>query len=301
MPFSANVFRLLISCPGDIPPDDMKIVHQAINRWNGVYGHRFGASVLPISWGTHAAAEFGRAPQDAINDQLVDSCDICLALFANRLGTETANAESGTAEEIKRLHESGGYVGILRSRRLIDMSRIDYTQAQRLDEYLGGMRDKALILEYASDETLSQQVDLLLTTAVSRDQAKAEVRLTQEAGHSALVAEVWPRVESSERVDQDSKGRIRTRRNWYLVLSNTGNAPARDVQVSLTPSGGGQAWTVMADNSRGPTVEVQILAPQGDVRFAILSHMGIATDAMCTVSWTDDRGRQENSASLRLA
>src|ERR1017187_1743877 len=96
MAYSVLARRLLISCPGDVPDSDLHLVQQAINRWNGIYGEQFGAAIIPISWGTHAAAEFGDAPQDLLNKQLVDRCDICLALFANRLGTPTASADSGT-------------------------------------------------------------------------------------------------------------------------------------------------------------------------------------------------------------
>ncbi len=55
--------------------------------------------MLPISWGQHAAAVFGRPPQEIINEQLVDECDGCIAIFHMRLGTATESAESGTAEE----------------------------------------------------------------------------------------------------------------------------------------------------------------------------------------------------------
>src|SRR6476661_2513996 len=117
MSYSATVRHLLVSSPGDIPPRDLEIIRKSINRWNFTYGQQFASAVIPVAWGTHAAAEFGRHPQAALNDQIVDGCDICIALFANRLGTETPNAESGTVEEIERLHRLGRYVAILRSAR----------------------------------------------------------------------------------------------------------------------------------------------------------------------------------------
>jgi hypothetical protein len=110
-------------------PADLAIVRKVINRWNGMYGQQFGAAVIPVSWGSHAAAEFGRHPQEILNEQLVDSCDMCLAIFANRLGTPTATAESGTVDEIERLHAAGKYVAILRSHRPVDTGGIDLDQA----------------------------------------------------------------------------------------------------------------------------------------------------------------------------
>ena len=136
MSYSAVVRRALISSPSDVPGQDLLIIQRTINRWNGLYGYQMGAVVLPISWGTHAAAQFGEPPQDIINSQLVEDADICIAVFANRLGTATARAESGTAEEITRVYESGGYVGVLRSRRQVDAAHLDFQQAAELQGYL---------------------------------------------------------------------------------------------------------------------------------------------------------------------
>ena len=175
--YNATARRLLISCPGDIPQTDLAIVRRAIGRWNATYGHLFASVVVPISWGLNAAAEFGRHPQEILNEQMVDDCDICLALFANRLGTETPNAESGTVEEINRLHAAGCYVAVLRSARPVDASRLDLEQATRLQAYMTDLRDKALVLTYSDDIELQSHVDAVLNTAVSRDRARAELQL----------------------------------------------------------------------------------------------------------------------------
>ena len=177
MAYSALVRRLLISCPGDVPVTNLAIVQKAVNRWNGIYGESFGAAVIPTSWGTHAAAEFGGSPQEILNRQLVDRSDICLALFANRLGTPTALAESGTAEEIERIANGGKYVAILRSRRPVDISLINLEQAQNLERYLARIGANALVLDYATDDELSQKVDTILAAAVARDQGRAELQL----------------------------------------------------------------------------------------------------------------------------
>ncbi len=277
MSYSALVRRLLISCPGDVPATDLAVVHKAINRWNGVYGKAFGAAIVPISWGTHAAAEFGRPPQAILNRQLVDECDICLALFANRLGTPTQAAESGTAEEIERFGTSGRYVGILRSQRPVNASRIDLGQAQKLEAYLERMKENA-----------------------PRDQGRADLQLQESPGQTPTgVAEVWPRIDSSETV-RILGGQSVPRRNWYLVLVNNGDAPAHNVRVRLESSSGqGNPPQILGDSPESAP-EVEVLAPHGEVRFHLLTAMGDTTQVRCIVSWTDDRGEQENTATLRL-
>lgn len=49
----------------------------------------------------------GSTGQGQINEQLVDAADIVLAVFDARLGSPTAVAISGTAEEIFRAHDRG--------------------------------------------------------------------------------------------------------------------------------------------------------------------------------------------------
>jgi hypothetical protein len=301
MAYSALVRRLLISCPGDVPITDLAIVQKAVNRWNGIYGESFGAVVVPTSWGTHAAAEFGGSPQDILNRQLVDRSDICLALFANRLGTPTASAESGTAEEIERIANSGKYVAILRSRRPVDASLINLEQAQNLERYLARIGANALVLDYATDDELSQKVDTILAAAVARDQGRAELQRQPIINLSERTAEVWPRIDSFEETSRIGSGRATTRRNWRLVLTNTGDAPARNVRVKLEPyREGEEAWRILTDDPDSEP-EIEILAPKSEARFVIIATLGTAIQVRCIVSWNDDRGNQQNEATLRLA
>jgi len=221
-------------------------------------------------------------------------------LFANRLGTPTQAAESGTAEEIERFGTSGRYVGILRSQRPVNASRIDLGQAQKLEAYLERMKENALILQYASDDELSQMVDAILASAVARDQGRADLQLQESPGQTPTgVAEVWPRIDSSETV-RILGGQSVPRRNWYLVLVNNGDAPAHNVRVRLESSSGqGNPPQILGDSPESAP-EVEVLAPHGEVRFHLLTAMGDTTQVRCIVSWTDDRGEQENTATLRL-
>jgi len=163
MAFAATTLRALISCPGDVTREDLAVVHQAITRWNVLLGEQFAHVVIPVSWSEHAAAEFGEPPQDILNRQLVDVVDLGIAIFWNRLGTPTVNAESGTAEEIARLAEAGRPVSVLRCNKPVPPSG-DHAERARLDEYLTGIFGQALVVGYDSDARLSSQVDTILTS-----------------------------------------------------------------------------------------------------------------------------------------
>lgn len=294
MAFSALVRRLLISSPGDVLDSDLAIVRKAMNRWNGLYGEEFGTAVLPISWGEHAAAQFGDHPQTIINNQLVDRCDDCIAIFANRLGTATQVAESGTAEEIERLADSGKYVAVLRCVRQIDPQKLDFEQAARLNEYLAKIGKESLVLQYSTDGELASHIDNILARMVTRDQTRAELQLQSSSVPSANIAEVWPRVDSSESARTDSRGRVQTSRNWRFVLHNTGDAPARNVRFRLD-----KPWLILQEGE-GDDAVIPVIAPKGEVKFLMSVTMGTSPRALCTVSWEDDRGEQKNSATLRL-
>jgi hypothetical protein len=163
--------QCLISSPSDVPPGDLQIIHRSITWWNGWFGSLFGTVITPISWGAHAAAEFGEPPQEALNRQIVDKCDICIAIFRARLGTRTKGAESGTAEEIERLSGAGKYVAVLRCQRKVDLQDIDLNQLADLDRYLLQLKDKALIINYKNDAELAQKVQNILNISVDHMQS----------------------------------------------------------------------------------------------------------------------------------
>jgi hypothetical protein len=86
------------------------MLHQAINRWNGIYGRSFKTVVVPISWGSHAAAEFGQPPQEILNGQIVD----------NSLTPHGFMSESGrSALPVRPLTRRPDAMGLLPSSRRI--------------------------------------------------------------------------------------------------------------------------------------------------------------------------------------
>lgn len=113
MAYPSLVLHLLISAPGDIPSTDLTTLRKTVSQWNLNFGRLVGITVLPVSWTEHAVAEFGERPQAILNHQIVEESDLAVALFYDRLGTPTGEAESGTAEEIKVLVDAGKSVAVL--------------------------------------------------------------------------------------------------------------------------------------------------------------------------------------------
>jgi len=292
VPYSATAHRLLISNPSDVLAEDIATVMAAIARWNALYGQQFGAVIVPTRWKTHAAAQHRVRPQASLNAQLVDSADLVIAIFWHRLGSPTGEAESGTLEEIDRAAESGAYVAILRCTRDIPHGVIDPAQMQKLSEFYERVQPRSLMFDYSADSELGGHVDAILSWAVTKSKTGAEA--STEAPR--IRADVWPRIESSESVRTDAKRRIKTRRRWALVLTNTGEEAARNVRHRLEEEDSGDALPLELDERR----DLEVLAPGGEASYTLVMHGGIAGQARCVVSWEDSSGEHQNVATLRF-
>lgn len=166
MAFQATTLQMLISCPGDIEQEDLAAARKAITRWNVLHGEAMEHTVIPVHWSEHASAEFGEPAQTVINRQLVHTVDVGIALFWGRLGTPTATAESGTAEEIVTLHDAGKPVSVLRCTKPI-AARGDHAERARLDDYLREeIQPRGLVVDYPTAAALEQQVDTILMRLV---------------------------------------------------------------------------------------------------------------------------------------
>ena len=291
VPFRATAYRLLLSAPGDVRDEDIAAATRAIERWNALYGVGSAAVVIPTTWIDHSAARFGDRPQSVLNEQLVDTADIVIAIFWNRLGSPTGEAESGTIEEIARADSRGARVGILRAERPVKQEEVDPEQLTRLREYFATIRGEALFLGYEDVAGLARHVEAILNQAVAR--GSAELADDQSTGSSG--ASVWPRVDRERYQETDSKGRLKTRTRWHLVLVNDGSELARDVSFALEPYGAGAGEAGAPMILDGET-SIEALAPKREIAYTATLHSGTTNQARCTVRWTDSRGPHEETS-----
>lgn len=291
VPYSATTYRLLISAPSDVPAEDIDAVQEATNRWNVIYGPPFGAVVVPMHWKQHSAAKHGNRPQSALNEQLVEKADIVVALFWHRFGSPTGESDSGTLEEIQEAHTRGAYVAILRCARDVPQTA-DLDQQAKLRAFYESVAPNSLMLDYRDPSELARHIDSILSQAVGRDGALAQ----RAATATRTPADVWPRIESSEELKTDSKGRVKASRRWRLVLSNTGQEPALNVRYRLEPEGDDGELPPVLDDVR----TLEVLAPGGEASYTLVMHMGVASQARCIVTWDDAEGEHDNQATLRF-
>ena len=203
MPTTRTVLRCLVISPGDVGEERDAVVH-GIADFNARFGGNLQVSVEAVRWETHATPDVGAEPQAIINRQIVDDCDLAIAIFWTRLGTPTAGHPSGSAEEVAKLRARGAPVLIYFSNRPAEPSQIDAEQFARLQELRDQYRKDGLLGAFDSVEQLQGLVPLHLVShvgAILASQAGAGGAAVRPGFLSAALPDVRVRVDLVDMVD----------------------------------------------------------------------------------------------------
>jgi len=147
MSYVSNTFNVMIASPGDVS-SERRIARDAIHEWNAVNSGARKIVLLPIGWETHSSPEMGIPPQQVINHQVLDKCDLLVAIFWTRLGTPTEKHLSGTVEEIEKHIASGKPAMLYFSSQPVAMDTVDPEQLQKLKEFKKSCQDRGLYESY---------------------------------------------------------------------------------------------------------------------------------------------------------
>jgi len=180
----------MIATPNDVQ-DERDVIREVIHEWNVVHSQERRAVLLPVGWETHSVPTIGERPQEALNNQMVRDCDLLVAVFWTRLGTDTGKAESGTVEEINEHVDAGKPAMLYFSNTPVVLNSIDQAQYAALTEFKNNVKGRSLYQEYGSAEefktTFTRQLvqkvqDTLLTQIPASD--VLEKRLSMRTGIS---------------------------------------------------------------------------------------------------------------------
>jgi hypothetical protein len=166
MPRKRVIYRCLLISPSDVEAE-RDAVESAVTRWNAHIGEGLEARVEVVRWESHSTPDLSSAPQDVINRQLVDDCDIGIALFWSRLGSPTVGHASGSVEEIERLLSRQCRVMVYFCQRDIPQERLKDDQFLRLQELRRQYQQRGLLSSFLSGEQLAGLVNLHLTSLVN--------------------------------------------------------------------------------------------------------------------------------------
>lgn len=147
MGYDAKVFNVMIASPGDVK-SERAIVRDVIYEWNAVHSKSRKIVLLPIGWETHSSPEMGTSPQEIINIQVLDKCDVLVGVFWTRLGTPTKEFDSGTVEEIEKHIGTGKPTMLYFSSQPVAIDTVDLEQLKALKEFKESCKNRGLFESY---------------------------------------------------------------------------------------------------------------------------------------------------------
>lgn len=148
-----TVYDMLLSCPRDVL--DLKdTIDACVKSFNASIGEVNNVRIELKHWSTDSFSQSGDKPQNILNRQFVEDCDLCVALLGIRFGTPTDNYDSGTEEEIEKMLEQGKQVFLYFVERNVDPSKIDLEQYKKVQEFKKKYADKGVYTIVKSVEEL---------------------------------------------------------------------------------------------------------------------------------------------------
>jgi len=159
-----NLVRVFIASPSDVTPERDAAV-QVIYEWNAAFSLGQRAAIEAVRMETHAEAALGRHPQELINRQLLDCCDLLIAIFWSKLGSPTPTAVSGTVDEIEEFCRLKGSENVLLFFADKDSPKdVKLQDLKRLDKFKDDIKTKGLFIPYKDVEefqkVLRHQLDM---------------------------------------------------------------------------------------------------------------------------------------------
>jgi hypothetical protein len=299
MAFQTTTLAVLIASPGDTT-QERKAVEEAILGWNSDRTRAAKVHLLPLRWELDATPELGGGTaQEVINRQFADEADIVIGVFYSRLGQPTADAPSGTAEEIQRAVTRGAPVSVYFSTAPLDQARLDLDQFQNLQQFRKRLQEQGLVGAFESAEHLKAQIRSFLERATHQLTVTAD-KPADETGGSTAPRAVLRCEYLYEREAHTSNGRMRYRSTHQrLKVSNLGSGPADHLRIDVAPVGDGDSPIVLDTLDEGPGLKVDRLLDHTHVNFPLALSMGTAPQAKLTLTWEEDGTTFSEVQSIR--
>jgi len=156
MSYEAKVYNVMIASPGDVA-SERSIIRETIYEWNTVHSQLRKIVLLPVGWESHSTPEMGGRPQEIINNQLLDKCDLLVGVFWTRIGTSTGKHLSGTVEEIENHIKSNKPTMLYFSDQPARLDSVDQDQYEKLKEFKKSCQTRGLYQTYDSHSEFKEK------------------------------------------------------------------------------------------------------------------------------------------------
>jgi hypothetical protein len=173
MSYRATVYRVMVASPGDVLAE-RRVVADVIHEWNAIHSVDRRMVLMPVAWESHAAPEMGDRAQAIINRQILQDCDLLVAIFWTRLGSPTGASTSGTVEEIGEHVSAGRPAMIYFSSAPVLLDSVDEQQYAVLRQFKEECRKGGLVEEYGSLVDFREKLSRQLAQTVLRSFKKED-------------------------------------------------------------------------------------------------------------------------------
>lgn len=152
---AVTLYNIFIASPSDVAWARAQI-RQTVHAWNEIHAKHSSSVLLPVGWETSSAPNMGKPAQELINEKLLSDADLLVGVFWTRLGTPTAEYDSGTVEEIERHIEAGRPTLLYFSGEPVALDSVDRDEYDRLTSFKKSCRERG---QYHSFDNPDQFAD----------------------------------------------------------------------------------------------------------------------------------------------
>jgi hypothetical protein len=246
MPRDVLEFRVIVGSPSDLF-DFRKAVFEVIDELNRAFEVQ-KIAIRGLGWEEYVTPGIGSEPQNVVNEQLLKEYDILIALFATKLGSPTANAASGTVEEIERAIANKNSpmgqhrVQVYFREKIENISEISIEELGKLFEYREKLKPLGILYGTFSDRgDLQKRIRINLqrsileylnnrTASVQLPSAMEETEVANEAETSGESGEDLGALDHLEKAEAAIETANRSIGKMALLIEEIGAETKREVE-----------------------------------------------------------------------
>ncbi|MEQ1603902.1 MAG: DUF4062 domain-containing protein [Pyrinomonadaceae bacterium] len=168
-----SVITVFVASPGDVTVERDEVV-SVVNDLNISLCPQLGLRLEVLRWEENVVPDFDEYPQAAINKQIGDEYDIFVGILANRLGSKTKVAESGTLEEFGRAYaryqsdNDSVRLLIYFNEELVNQYSLDLDQVEKIRTFRHSLGEKGgLYRTYSGSDDFKTKFRQHLTSIVA--------------------------------------------------------------------------------------------------------------------------------------
>jgi hypothetical protein len=300
MPFSANVYRVLIASPSDTR-EYRDVARRVVEDWTALHAEAMRTVLIPLLWERDATPDAGDRPQAILNAQLVEKADALVAIFWTKLGSPTGAAESGTVEEIRECIESGKPVLLYFSNQPVARDSVDPDELRRLNEFRDEIRDEVLFDTFADEGDFASKLFAALTRVAREQFGASELANQSDSVGRDSRADVTAQVDVQREMRAFNRsGKPQYRSTYTLIIVNSGSATAEDFEFHFEPSGDRELGNLELPSVHGAEGPISRFVPNSELRYTLLVHMGTVRQAELVMKWREGAEEHSVTQTLRL-